>query len=194
MVEMTMFDSGIYGSSVFITSMLIGVMLFIFFSIARHHYDRARFIKKLMNGDFDLPGDAGKENTEWKDSKIAMMLQVDRQKNLRLSVLSTLFVVAIIGLAFYYVSSVVNKYAYPVIISTYVSLTCCYGIYSALTSHFKSKKENENIKGNVSPELYYSFFKRLNSTESRTLKFMIACNSVGLLAFGLLLYRIYINS
>ncbi|EPK2192751.1 hypothetical protein I9W88_003665, partial [Escherichia coli] len=75
-------------------AVLVGGISYITFAVMLHFFQRSRFLKKVLDGKYDLPDDTDKELQEsqiWKKEPFSHFIVWDRKRCIIQSVISAFF-------------------------------------------------------------------------------------------------------
>ncbi|EER2167852.1 hypothetical protein GAJ78_003679 [Escherichia coli] len=176
-------------------AVLVGGISYITFAVMMHFFQRSRFLKKVLDGKYDLPEDTDKELQEsqiWKKEPFAHFIIWDRKRCIIQSVISAFFFVSLIGIFIYYLTDLGTKKDLFMFVFTFSLVASCHNLIKSISGIIDAKKMNSEIKNNISTELFNSHFTKIIKAEGVYLYFSIFFDIACIIVFGWMLYSEFV--
>ncbi|EIB3134060.1 hypothetical protein [Enterobacter ludwigii] len=176
----------------FYFAMVVAGLSYITFAVMMNLIKRGQFLKKVLEGKYDLPGNDDNELEVWKKEPFLSSVKLDRKHCIIQSIVSAIFFVLIIALFIYYQVEVGTKKDLYLFVFTFSLLASCHNLVKSIDAMIDAKKMNKDIKENISADLFNSHFTKIIKAEGIylycSLLFDIAC----IIVFGLMLYSEFV--
>lgn len=172
----------------FYIGMIVAGFSYITFAVMMNFIKRGQFLKKVLEGKYDLPGNDDNELEVWKKEPFLSSVKWDRKHCIIQSIVSAIFFVLTIALFIYYQVEVGTKKDLYLFVFTFSLLASCHNLVKSIDGMIDAKKMNKDIKENISADLFNSHFTKIIKAEGIylycSLLFDIAC----IIVFGWMLY------
>ncbi|ELD9718284.1 hypothetical protein RLW13_004127 [Escherichia coli] len=176
----------------FYFAMVVAGLSYITFAVMMNLINRGQFLKKVLEGKYDLPGNDDNELEVWKKEPFLSSVKLDRKHCIIQSIVSAIFFVLIIALFIYYQVEVGTKKDLYLFVFTFSLLASCHNLVKSIDAMIDAKKMNKDIKENISADLFNSHFTKIIKAEGIylycSLLFDIAC----IIVFGWMLYSEFV--
>ncbi|EBD9522948.1 hypothetical protein JYO01_004112 [Salmonella enterica subsp. enterica serovar Typhimurium] len=176
----------------FYFAMVVAGLSYITFAVMMNLIKRGQFLKKVLEGKYDLPGNDDNELEVWKKEPFLSSVKLDRKHCIIQSIVSAIFFVLIIALFIYYQVEVGTKKDLYLFVFTFSLLASCHNLVKSIDAMIDAKKMNKDIKENISADLFNSHFTKIIKAEGIylycSLLFDIAC----IIVFGWMLYSEFV--
>lgn len=176
----------------FYIGMIVAGFSYITFAVMMNFIKRGQFLKKVLEGKYDLPGNDDDELEVWKKEPFLSSVKLDRKHCIIQSIVSAIFFVLIIALFIYYQVEVGTKKDLYLFVFTFSLLASCHNLVKSIDAMIDAKKMNKDIKENISADLFNSHFTKIIKAEGIylycSLLFDIAC----IIVFGWMLYSEFV--
>lgn len=176
----------------FYIGMIVAGFSYITFAVMMNFIKRGQFLKKVLEGKYDLPGNDDNELEIWKKEPFLSSVKLDRKHCIIQSIVSAIFFVLIIALFIYYQVEVGTKKDLYLFVFTFSLLASCHNLVKSIDAMIDAKKMNKDIKENISADLFNSHFTKIIKAEGIylycSLLFDIAC----IIVFGWMLYSEFV--
>ncbi|HDZ7103006.1 hypothetical protein ACI6RC_27935 [Klebsiella pneumoniae] len=160
-------------------SMIVAGLSYITFALMMNFIKRGQFLKKILDGKYDLSGKDDDELDIWQNETILSFAKFDRKRCIIQSIISAVFFVLIIALFVYYQIEVGTKKELYLFIFTFSLLASCNNLVNSIHAMIDAKKTNKDLKENISASLFNSHFTKIIKAEGVylycSLFFDIAC-------------------
>ncbi|EKA7818822.1 hypothetical protein [Klebsiella aerogenes] len=167
---------------------IVAALSYITFAVMMNFIKRSQFLKKVLDGKYDLPGNADKEEEVWKQEPFLSFIKWDRKRCIIQSIVSAVFFVLIIASFTYYLLEVGTKKDLYLFVFTFSLLASCHNLIKSIDAMIDAKKMNKDLKENISADLFNSHFTKFIKAEGIylycSLFFDIAC----IIVIGWMLY------
>ncbi|EOQ1822406.1 hypothetical protein AP154_RS14100 [Escherichia coli] len=154
---------------------------------------RSQFLKKVLDGKYDLPGNDDNEEEVWKKEPFLSFIKWDRKRCIIQSIVSAVFFVLIIASFIYYLLEVGTKKDLYLFVFTFSLLASFHNLIKSIHAMIDAKKMNKDLKENISADLFNSHFTKFIKAEGIylycSLFFDIAC----IIVIGWLLYSEFVG-
>ncbi|EIN2771734.1 hypothetical protein LOP64_003813 [Escherichia coli] len=186
------FDTVFTTFPLFYIGMIVAGLSYITFAVMMNFIKRGQFLKKVLEGKYDLPGNDDNELEVWKKEPFLSSVKWDRKHCIIQSIVSAIFFVLIIALFIYYQVEVGTKKDLYLFVFTFSLLASCHNLVKSIDAMIDAKKMNKDIKENISADLFNSHFTKIIKAEGIylycSLLFDIAC----IIVFGWMLYSEFV--
>ncbi|EBY0338074.1 hypothetical protein NQ120_27475 [Klebsiella pneumoniae] len=186
------FDTVFTTFPLFYIGMIVAGLSYITFAVMMNFIKRGQFLKKVLEGKYDLPGNDDNELEVWKKEPFLSAVKWDRKHCIIQSIVSAIFFVLIIALFIYYQVEVGTKKDLYLFVFTFSLLASCHNLVKSIDAMIDAKKMNKDIKENISADLFNSHFTKIIKAEGIylycSLLFDIAC----IIVFGWMLYSEFV--
>ncbi|HGB1243504.1 TPA: hypothetical protein ACIUC6_001612 [Salmonella enterica subsp. enterica serovar Saintpaul] len=186
------FDTVFTTFPLFYIGMIVAGLSYITFAVMMNFLKRGQFLKKVLEGKYDLPGNDDNELEVWKKEPFLSSVKWDRKHCIIQSIVSAIFFVLIIALFIYYQVEVGTKKDLYLFVFTFSLLASCHNLVKSIDAMIDAKKMNKDIKENISADLFNSHFTKIIKAEGIylycSLLFDIAC----IIVFGWMLYSEFV--
>ncbi|EKL4456582.1 hypothetical protein PRJ70_004467 [Salmonella enterica] len=176
----------------FYIGMIVAGFSYITFAVMMNFIKRGQFLKKVLEGKYDLPGNDDNELEVWKKEPFLSSVKWDRKHCIIQSIVSAIFFVLSIALFIYYQVEVGTKKDLYLFVFTFSLLASCHNLAKSIDAMIDAKKMNKDIKNNISADLFNSHFTKIIKAEGVylycSLLFDIAC----IIVFGWMLYSEFV--
>ncbi|EFD5174671.1 hypothetical protein FZ561_21035 [Escherichia coli] len=176
----------------FYIGMIVAGFSYITFAVMMNFIKRGQFLKKVLEGKYDLPGNDDNELEVWKKEPFLSSVKWDRKHCIIQSIVSAIFFVLSIALFIYYQVEVGTKKDLYLFVFTFSLLASCHNLVKSIDAMIDAKKMNKDIKENISADLFNSHFTKIIKAEGIylycSLLFDIAC----IIVFGWMLYSEFV--
>ncbi|END9778765.1 hypothetical protein ABMH36_003579 [Escherichia coli] len=176
----------------FYIGMIVAGFSYITFAVMMNFIKRGQFLKKVLEGKYDLPGNDDNELEVWKKEPFLSSVKWDRKHCIIQSIVSAIFFVLSIALFIYYQVEVGTKKDLYLFVFTFSLLASCHNLVKSIDAMIDAKKMNKDIKENISADLFNSHFTKIIKAEGVylycSLLFDIAC----IIVFGWMLYSEFV--
>ncbi|EAS4317519.1 hypothetical protein D7A60_06955, partial [Salmonella enterica] len=142
----------------FYFAMVVAGLSYITFAVMMNLIKRGQFLKKVLEGKYDLPGNDDNELEVWKKEPFLSSVKLDRKHCIIQSIVSAIFFVLIIALFIYYQVEVGTKKDLYLFVFTFSLLASCHNLVKSIDAMIDAKKMNKDIKENISADLFNSHF------------------------------------
>ncbi|MCM2803764.1 hypothetical protein [Escherichia coli] len=160
-------------------SMIVAGLSYITFALMMNFIKRGQFLKKILDGKYELSGKDDDELDIWQNETILSFAKFDRKRCIIQSIISAVFFVLIIALFVYYQIEVGTKKELYLFIFTFSLLASCNNLVNSIHAMIDAKKTNKDLKENISASLFNSHFTKIIKAEGVylycSLFFDIAC-------------------
>lgn len=160
-------------------SMIVAGLSYITFALMMNFIKRGQFLKKILDGKYELSGKDDDELDIWQNETILSFAKFDRKRCIIQSIISAVFFVLIIALFVYYQIEVGTKKELYLFIFTFSLLASCHNLIKSIQLMIDAKKMNKDLKENISADLFNSHFTKFIKAEGVylycSLFFDIAC-------------------
>ena len=172
--------------------MIIAALSYITFAVMMNFIKRSQFLKKVLDGKYDLPGNDDNEEEVWKKEPFLSFIKWDKKRCIIQSIVSAVFFVLIIASFIYYLFEVGTKKDLYLFVFTFSLLASCHNLIKSIHGMIDAKKMNKDLKDNISADLFNSHFTKIIKAEGIylycSLFFDIAC----IIVFGWMLYSEFV--
>jgi len=186
------FDTVFTTFPLFYIGMIVAGLSYIIFAVMMNFIKRGHFLKKVLEGKYDLPGNDDNELEVWKKEPFLSSVKWDRKHCITQSIVSAIFFVLIIALFIYYQVEVGTKKDLYLFVFTFSLLASFHNLVKSIDAMIDAKKMNKDIKENISADLFNSHFTKIIKAEGIylycSLLFDIAC----IIVFGWMLYSEFV--
>ncbi|MCX1627574.1 hypothetical protein JDU85_22850 [Escherichia coli] len=186
------FDTVFTTFPLFYIGMIVAGLSYITFAVMMNFLKRGQFLKKVLEGKYDLPGNDDNELEVWRKEPFLSSVKWDRKHCIIQSIVSAIFFVLIIALFIYYQVEVGTKKDLYLFVFTFSLLASCHNLVKSIDAMIDAKKMNKDIKENISADLFNSHFTKIIKAEGIylycSLLFDIAC----IIVFGWMLYSEFV--
>lgn len=176
----------------FYFAMVVAGLSYITFAVMMNLIKRSQFLKKVLDGKYDLPENDDNEEEVWKKEPFLSYIKWDRKRCIIQSIVSAVFFVLIIASFIYYLLEVGTKKDLYLFVFTFSLLASCHNLIKSIQSMIDAKKMNKDLKENISADLFNSHFTKIIKAEGIylycSLLFDIAC----IIVFGWMLYSEFV--
>lgn len=176
----------------FYFAMVVAGLSYITFAVMMNLIKRSQFLKKVLDGKYDLPEKGDNEEEVWKKEPFLSFIKWDRKRCIIQSIASAVFFVLIIASFIYYLLEVGTKKDLYLFVFTFSLLASCHNLVKSIDAMIDAKKMNKDIKENISADLFNSHFTKIIKAEGIylycSLLFDIAC----IIVFGWMLYSEFV--
>ncbi|EDU1766871.1 hypothetical protein C3T32_004274 [Salmonella enterica] len=176
----------------FYFAMVVAGLSYITFAVMMNLIKRSQFLKKVLDGKYDLPEKGDNEEEVWKKEPFLSFIKWDRKRCIIQSIASAVFFVLIIASFIYYLLEVGTKKDLYLFVFTFSLLASCHNLVKSIDAMIDTKKMNKDIKENISADLFNSHFTKIIKAEGIylycSLLFDIAC----IIVFGWMLYSEFV--
>lgn len=176
----------------FYFAMVVAGLSYITFAVMMNLIKRSQFLKKVLDGKYDLPENGDNEEEVWKKEPFLSFIKWDRKRCIIQSIVSAVFFVLIIASFIYYLLEVGTKKDLYLFVFTFSLLASCHNLIKSIQAMIDAKKMNKNLKENISADLFNSHFTKMIKAEGIylycSLLFDIAC----IIVFGWMLYSEFV--
>ncbi len=176
----------------FYFAMVVAGLSYITFSVMMNLIKRSQFLKKVLDGKYDLPENGDNEEEVWKKEPFLSFIKWDRKRCIIQSIVSAVFFVLIIASFIYYLLEVGTKKDLYLFVFTFSLLASCHNLIKSIQAMIDAKKMNKDLKENISADLFNSHFTKMIKAEGIylycSLLFDIAC----IIVFGWMLYSEFV--
>lgn len=173
--------------------MIVAALSYITFAVMMNFIKRSQFLKKVLDGKYDLPGNDDNEEEVWKKEPFLSFIKWDRKRCIIQSIISAVFFVLIIASFIYYLFEVGTKKDLYLFVFAFSLLASCHNLIKSIHAMIDAKKMNKDIKENISADLFNSHFTKFIKAEGIylycSLLFDIAC----IIVFGWMLYSEFVG-
>ncbi|HAG9807210.1 TPA: hypothetical protein HHB18_004345 [Escherichia coli] len=173
--------------------MIVAALSYIIFAVMMNFIKRSQFLKKVLDGKYDLPGNVDSEEEYWKKEPFLSFIKWDRKRCIFQSIVSAVFFVLITASFIYYLFEVGAKKDLYLFVFTISLLASCHNLIMSIHAMIDAKKMNKDIKENISADLFNSHFTKFIKAEGIylycSLFFDIAC----IIVFGWMLYSEFVG-
>ncbi|EDK4039684.1 hypothetical protein KV092_004447 [Escherichia coli] len=172
--------------------MIVAALSYITFAVMMNFIKRSQFLKKVLDGKYDLPGNDDNEEEVWKKEPFLGFIKWDIKRCIIQSIVSAVFFVLIIASFIYYLFEVGTKKDLYLFVFTFSLLASCHNLIKSIQAMIDAKKMNKDLKENISADLFNSHFTKMIKAEGIylycSLLFDIAC----IIVFGWMLYSEFV--
>ncbi|EJP0811554.1 hypothetical protein N6J49_003440 [Escherichia coli] len=176
----------------FYFAMVVAGLSYITFAVMMNLIKRSQFLKKVLDGKYDLPENGDNEEEVWKKEPFLSFIKWDRKRSIIQSIVSAVFFVLIIASFIYYLLEVGTKKDLYLFVFTFSLLASCHNLIKSIQAMIDAKKMNKDLKENISADLFNSHFTKMIKAEGIylycSLLFDIAC----IIVFGWMLYSEFV--
>ncbi|HCW7112242.1 TPA: hypothetical protein OYC24_004021 [Escherichia coli] len=176
----------------FYFAMVVAGLSYITFAVMMNLIKRSQFLKKILDGKYDLPENGDNEEEVWKKEPFLSFIKWDRKRCIIQSIVSAVFFVLIIASFIYYLLEVGTKKDLYLFVFTFSLLASCHNLIKSIQAMIDAKKMNKDLKENISADLFNSHFTKMIKAEGIylycSLLFDIAC----IIVFGWMLYSEFV--
>lgn len=176
----------------FYFAMVVAGLSYITFAVMMNLIKRSQFLKKVLDGKYDLPENGDNEEEVWKKAPFLSFIKWDRKRCIIQSIVSAVFFVLIIASFIYYLLEVGTKKDLYLFVFTFSLLASCHNLIKSIQAMIDAKKMNKDLKENISADLFNSHFTKMIKAEGIylycSLLFDIAC----IIVFGWMLYSEFV--
>lgn len=176
----------------FYFAMVVAGLSYITFAVMMNLIKRSQFLKKVLDGKYDLPENGDNEEEVWKKEPFLSFIKWDRKRCIIQSIVSAVFFVLIIASFIYYLLEVGTKKDLYLFVFTFSLLASCHNLIKSIQAMIDAKKMNKDLKENISADLFNSHFTKMIKAEGIylycSLLFDIAC----IIVFGWILYSEFV--
>ncbi|WP_368281217.1 hypothetical protein [Escherichia coli] len=176
----------------FYFAMVVAGLSYITFAVMMNLIKRSQFLKKVLDGKYDLPENGDNEEEVWKKEPFLSFIKWDRKRCIIQSIVSAVFFVLIIASFIYYLLEVGAKKDLYLFVFTFSLLASCHNLIKSIQAMIDAKKMNKDLKENISADLFNSHFTKMIKAEGIylycSLLFDIAC----IIVFGWMLYSEFV--
>ncbi|EGO1652607.1 hypothetical protein ITO44_004559 [Salmonella enterica] len=176
----------------FYFAMVVAGLSYITFAVMMNLIKRSQFLKKVLDGKYDLPENGDNEEEVWKKEPFLSFIKWDRKRCIIQSIVSAVFFVLIIASFIYYLLEVGTKKDLYLFVFTFSLLASCHNLIKSIQAMIDAKKMNKDLKENISADLFNSHFTKMTKAEGIylycSLLFDIAC----IIVFGWMLYSEFV--
>ncbi|HCS6851641.1 hypothetical protein ABK809_22680 [Escherichia coli] len=176
----------------FYFAMVVAGLSYITFAVMMNLIKRSQFLKKVLDGKYDLPENGDNEEEVWKKEPFLSFIKWDRKRCIIQSIVSAVFFVLIIASFIYYLLEVGTKKDLYLFVFTFSLLASCHNLIKSIQVMIDAKKMNKDLKENISADLFNSHFTKMIKAEGIylycSLLFDIAC----IIVFGWMLYSEFV--
>lgn len=176
----------------FYFAMVVAGFSYITFAVMMNLIKRSQFLKKVLDGKYDLPENGDNEEEVWKKEPFLSFIKWDRKRCIIQSIVSAVFFVLIIASFIYYLLEVGTKKDLYLFVFTFSLLASCHNLIKSIQAMIDAKKMNKDLKENISADLFNSHFTKMIKAEGIylycSLLFDIAC----IIVFGWMLYSEFV--
>ena len=176
----------------FYFAMVVAGLSYITFAVMMNLIKRSQFLKKVLDGKYDLPENGDNEEEVWKKEPFLSFIKWDRKRCIIQSIVSAVFFVLIIASFIYYLLEVGTKKDLYLFVFTFSLLASCDNLIKSIQAMIDAKKMNKDLKENISADLFNSHFTKMIKAEGIylycSLLFDIAC----IIVFGWMLYSEFV--
>ncbi|EBN6886549.1 hypothetical protein DX252_23185 [Salmonella enterica] len=176
----------------FYFAMVVAGLSYITFAVMMNLIKRSQFLKKVLDGKYDLPENGDNEEEVWKKEPFLSFIKWDRKRCIIQSIVSAVFFVLIIASFIYYLLELGTKKDLYLFVFTFSLLASCHNLIKSIQAMIDAKKMNKDLKENISADLFNSHFTKMIKAEGIylycSLLFDIAC----IIVFGWMLYSEFV--
>lgn len=176
----------------FYFAMVVAGLSYITFAVMMNLIKRSQFLKKVLDGKYDLPENGDNEEEVWKKEPFLSFIKWDRKRCIIQSIVSAVFFVLIIASFIYYLLEVGTKKDLYLFVFTFSLLASYHNLIKSIQVMIDAKKMNKDLKENISADLFNSHFTKMIKAEGIylycSLLFDIAC----IIVFGWMLYSEFV--
>ncbi|EJC4196541.1 hypothetical protein MYZ49_004103 [Escherichia coli] len=176
----------------FYFAMVVAGLSYITFAVMMNLIKRSQFLKKVLDGKYDLPENGDNEEEVWKKEPFLSFIKWDKKRCIIQSIVSAVFFVLIIASFIYYLLEVGTKKDLYLFVFTFSLLASCHNLIKSIQAMIDAKKMNKDLKENISADLFNSHFTKMIKAEGIylycSLLFDIAC----IIVFGWMLYSEFV--
>ncbi|MFZ8546704.1 hypothetical protein ACO1ZI_23860, partial [Klebsiella pneumoniae] len=144
---------------------IVAALSYITFAVMMNFIKRSQFLKKVLDGKYDLPRNADKEEEVWKQEPFLSFIKWDKKRCIIHSIVSAVFFVLIIASFTYYLFEVGTKKDLYLFVFTFSLLASCHNLIKSIHAMIDAKKMNKDIKENISADLFNSHFTKFIKAE-----------------------------
>ncbi|EIB4381601.1 hypothetical protein K8X85_004806, partial [Salmonella enterica] len=142
----------------FYFAMVVAGLSYITFAVMMNLIKRSQFLKKVLDGKYDLPENGDNEEEVWKKEPFLSFIKWDRKRCIIQSIVSAVFFVLIIASFIYYLLEVGTKKDLYLFVFTFSLLASCHNLIKSIQAMIDAKKMNKDLKENISADLFNSHF------------------------------------
>ncbi|HAU5664743.1 TPA: hypothetical protein MEH78_003741, partial [Klebsiella quasipneumoniae subsp. quasipneumoniae] len=140
--------------------MIVAALSYITFAVMMNFIKRSQFLKKVLDGKYDLPGNDDNEEEVWKKEPFLSFIKWDRKRCIIQSIVSAVFFVLIIASFIYYLLEVGTKKDLYLFVFTFSLLASFHNLIKSIHAMIDAKKMNKDLKENISADLFNSHFTK----------------------------------
>ncbi|EAX4489591.1 hypothetical protein OSL69_17735 [Escherichia coli] len=179
----SVFTVGTFGADLgTLLPIVLGAVLYIMIAFLQHHFDRAKYLRNVLNGHIQYDVNIDVEN--------AHFLKLLRQKHLALGWLTSVFAVAFAILSVYYMVNIASAQHLSLMMTAFLLAFCIHRTFLFVFLLLSARNENRELEENVSSDLYNTVFLKLIKTEGIVLTLNILIPFIGMIGFAWLLFRL----
>lgn len=179
----SVFTVGTFGGDFGImTPVLLGTVMYIMIAFLQHHFNRAKYLHDVINGHIQCDVNLDGANTH--------ILGLLRKKHLALGWLTLVFALFFAILCAFYMIEIATAQHLSLMMTAFLLIFCIHRTFLMIFLLFDARKENRELEGNVSPDLYNKVFLKITKTEGIVLIFNILVPVAGMIGFGWLLFSL----
>ncbi|HDR8798876.1 TPA: hypothetical protein QDA34_004808 [Escherichia coli] len=172
---------------------IVAAVSYITFAIMKHFIKRGKFLNKVLDGKYDLPGKGDDELEVLKKEPFLSFIKSDKKNCFIQSIVAAIFFILNIAFFVYYQVEVGTKTDFYQFVFTFVLLMTCNNLINLIRGMIDAKKVNKGIKENISADLFNLHFTKIIKAESiyfySSLLFNISC----VIFFGWMLYSEFVG-
>lgn len=174
-------------------AIVVAGLSYITFAVMMNLIKRSQFLKKVLDGKYDLPENGDNEEEVWKKEPFLGFIKWDRKRCIIQSIASAVFFFLIIASFIYYLLEVGTKKDLYLFVFTFSLLASFHNLIKSIHAMIDAKKMNKDLKENIRADLFNSHFTKFIKAEGIylycSLFFDIAC----IIVIGWLLYSEFVG-
>ena len=129
----------------FYFAMVVAGLSYITFAVMMNLIKRYQFLKKVLDGKYDLPENGDNEEEVWKKEPFLSFIKWDRKRCIIQSIVSAVFFVLIIASFIYYLLEVGTKKDLYLFVFTFSLLASFHNLIKSIHAMIDAKKMNKAI-------------------------------------------------
>lgn len=179
----SVFTVGTFGADYGIMlPVLLGTVMYILIAFLQYHFDRTKYLHGVINGHI--------QSDVIFDGANKYVLSLLRKKHLALGWITLVFALFFAILCAFYMIEIATAQHLSLMMTAFLLIFCIHRTFLMIFLLFDARKENRELEGNVSPDLYNKVFLKITKTEGIVVIFNILVPVVGMIGFSWLLFSL----
>ncbi|EBM5962821.1 TPA: hypothetical protein ACIVGF_002848 [Salmonella enterica subsp. enterica serovar 16:l,v:-] len=171
-----------FGNIIDYFPIFLGALVYIACSILNYHSSRASYLKSVLAGENKIEDENRQEF--WSNESTIKYIRLLRKKHLALWWVAAIFGTAITSIGVYYIISLGNIRDSSLMLFAFLFSFCIHRTIQVCFMMIAARKDNEELKKNISSDFYQVGFSRLAKLERLTYIVNIFLPFLGIIVFG----------